>query len=245
MEIVHSFGSESSNDSQFLISNNNDKVKILKKIMNVRILKFISCFYQYNNFIKYQIMIFINYIIFNLLYTPNTYFQMLIDIADLFIHNTLIYYLANMNDKKFDTIFNILTIFFTVFIYYLIGDVKGLGSITFSNDELRIETFNTFLIILSLLCVIIFYNIHLAKKNNILSLYLVFILFIFLYILLFANATLKENKIIHIHHWFSGQILAIISRFDTKLSMLMHFFSLGIYLHGITFYDASFIYDDN
>ena len=66
-----------------------------------------------------------------------------------------------------------------------------------------------------------------------------------MYILLFANATLKVNKIIHIHHWFSGQILAIISRFDTKLSMLMHFFSLGIYLHGITFYDAAFIYDDN
>lgn len=244
MEIVHSFEPESSNDSQFLISNNNYKAKILK-IMNIRIFKFISCFYQYNNFIKYQIMIFLNYIIFNLLYTPNTYFQILIDIADLFIHNTLIYYLANMNDKKFDTIFNIITIFFTVFIYYLIGDVKGLGSITFSNDELRQESFNTFLIILGLLCAIIFYNLNLAKKNNILLLYLAFITFIFVYILLFANATLKENKIIHIHHWFSGQILAIISRFNTKLSMFMHFFSLGIYLHGITFYDAAFIYDDN
>ena len=244
MEIVHDFGPGSSNDSQFLISRNNDKFKILKKFANVRILKFISCFYQYNNFIKYQIMIFLNYFTFNLLYANNTYFQMLIDVNDLFVHNTLIYYLANINDKKFDTISNILTTFLTVFIYYLIGDVKGLGSITFSNHEIRQESFNTFLIILTLLCSIIFYNLHLAKKNNILSQYLAFIIFIFLYILLFANATLKENKIIHIHHWFSGQILAIISRFDTKLSMLMHFFSLGIYLHGITFYDAAFIYDD-
>ena len=244
MEIVHNFGPGSNNDSQFLISRNNDKFKILKKFANVRILKFISCFYQYNNFIKYQIMIFLNYFTFNLLYANNTYFQMLIDVNDLFVHNTLIYYLANINDKKFDTISNILTTFLTVFIYYLIGDVKGLGSITFSNHEIRQESFNTFLIILTLLCSIIFYNLHLAKKNNILSQYLAFIIFIFLYILLFANATLKENKIIHIHHWFSGQILAIISRFDTKLSMLMHFFSLGIYLHGITFYDAAFIYDD-
>lgn len=245
MEIVHNFGPGSSNDSQFLISRNNDKFKILKKFANVRILKFISCFYQYNNFIKYQIMIFLNYFIFNLLYANNTYFQMLIDVNDLFVHNTLIYYLANINDKKFDTISNILTTFLTVFIYYLIGDIKGLGSITFSNHKIRQESFNTFLIILTLFCSIIFYNLHLAKKNNILIHYLAFILSIFVYIFLFANATLKENKIIHIHHWFSGQILAIISRFDTKLSMLMHFFSLGIYLHGITFYDAAFIYDDN
>ena len=59
MAIIHSFSQEPSNDQQFLTNRSNDKFNILRKIMNIRIFQFISCFYQYNNFIKYQIMIFL------------------------------------------------------------------------------------------------------------------------------------------------------------------------------------------
>jgi hypothetical protein len=248
MELVHSYSSGSNNnvnDSEYLINNraNNIITKKIITILNSTVLNFIIYFGRYNNYIKYQLIIFFNYLIFNLIFFPNSYLQILIDIKDLFIYNTLIYYLANIEDKNFDTLLNIFITFITILIYYFIEDLKGFGSITFSNNNLEPETFNTMFIVIALFCIIVFYNIKIAKINNILIEYIGFIILIIIYILIFAYATLKNNRVLHLHHWFSGQILAILSRFNTKLSMLFHFFCLGIYLHGIIFYDAAFILD--
>lgn len=246
--------SDDFSDTDILLRNNTRYYRLKRyltnfiQIINTPLLYKLNNIEYYGPFIKYNLIIFLNYILFNIFYMPNTIFQIMLDSKDIFLNNTLIYFLAYYENNKFDTILNILTLFLTILIYNSVSNIPNFGSIVYSDydiNNMREESYNTLILALLLLIIILSYNIRIAYKRKILLSYLFSFFILILYIILFTLLTISNNYKVHIHHWFVGEILAILSRFNTKISMFMHFFSLGIYLHGITFYDASFIYDIN
>ena len=206
-------------------------------------------FMLYSNYLFSMFYLYSGYILIDYKVMHNSAMNQINRILSLLYFGLLIYFLSRYKEKpSVDQIWYLFISMSSNLLFALLGNLNFLKiSITDkSMDTWSIETWE-FLIPVTILVVILsFYHIYIVyKKYKWIGLerYIMCLFIIpLMYVGLFYQFLNDGKHGFHLHHWFLFGYLAIFSDLHTPISRVCNAICIGIFVNGISAYNAASIY---